>query len=296
MKEGESLVSPSQVVASDGYFETMKIGLVRGRLFNASDMPTSTRVILVDERMVAHFWPNQDPIGRRMFTPESATNVLETGPNTKWLTVVGVVKEVQLDGIALDRPSVGAYYYPYAQQAQNGFGLAVRTKLSSNDIVPALRKVLSAIDPALPLYSIKRMDEYVDTALMSRRMPMLLAMAFAVVALFLSAVGIYGVLAYGVAQRKREIGIRLALGSTSGEVFGLVLRDGIKIVVLGLVLGFAGLIALRHALTTVLYGVTPMDPIVIGSVALALSVVALLAMVIPARRAAGVNPAIALTD
>jgi predicted permease len=296
MKEGESLVSPSQVVASDGYFETMKIGLVRGRLFNASDTPTSTKAIIVDERMVAHFWPNQDPIGRRMYLPESAKNVLQTGPDTKWLTVVGVVKEVQFDGIALDQPAMGAYYFPYTQQASGNVGLVVRTKLNSADIVPALRKVIASLDPALPLYSVKNMNEYVDNALMSRRMPMLLAMAFAAVALFLSAVGIYGVLAYGVAQRKREIGIRLALGSTSREVFGLVLRDGIKIVGTGLVLGFAGLIALRHVLTTVLYGVTPMDPVVIGSVALALSVVALLAMVIPARRAASVSPAIALTD
>ena len=140
------------------------------------------------------------------------------------------------------------------------------------------------------------MSEYVDTALMSRRMPMLLAVAFAAVALFLSAIGIYGVLAYGVAQRRREIGIRLALGSTSGEVFGLVLRDGVKIVAGGLILGFVGLLALRHALTTVLYGVTPMDPLVIGSVALALSAVAFLAMIIPARRAAGVSPATALID
>jgi len=228
--------------------------------------------------------------------PQSAKNVLETGPDTKWLTVVGVVKEVQLDGVALDRPAMGAYYFPYTQQPTSNVGLAVRTTQSSAAMVPELRKVLTSLDPMLPLYSTKNMSEYVDDALMSRRMPMLLAMAFAVVALFLSAVGIYGVLAYGVAQRRREIGIRLALGSTSGEVFTLVLRDGIKIVAFGLVLGLAGLVALRHALTSVLYGVTAMDPVVIGSVALALSAVALLAMVIPARRAAGVNPSIALTD
>jgi predicted permease len=295
MKPGESLVSPSQLVVSDGYLETMKMGLVRGRVFSASDTSTSTRAIIIDERMAAHFWPNQDPIGRRMYTPESAENVFKTGPDTKWLTVVGVVKEVQLDGLATDQPSVGAYYFPYTQQPQNRFGLAVRTS-QGTAIVPELRKVIAALDPALPLYSVKTMGEYVDDALMSRRMPMLLAMAFAGVALFLSAIGIYGVLAYGVAQRRREIGIRLALGSTSGEVFGLVLRDGIKIVVFGLLLGFFGLIALRQVLAKVLFGVTPMDPGVIAMVAAVLSVVALLAMIIPARRAAGVSPATALTD
>lgn len=294
MKEGESLVSPSGVAVTDGYFETMKVGLVRGRFFTPSDTATSASVLIVDERVAAHFWPNQDPIGRRMYLPQSAEKIFETGPNTKWLTVVGVVRNVELDGVALEQPSVGAYYFPFSQQVQNGFSLAVRT--TQGAITPELRKALAALDPSLPLYSVKNMSEYVDDALMSRRMPMLLAMAFAVVALFLSAVGIYGVLAYGVAQRKREIGIRLALGSTSGEVFTLVLRDGIKIVAFGLVLGLAGLVALRHALTSVLYGVTAMDPVVIGSVALALSAVALLAMVIPARRAAGVSPSIALTD
>jgi putative ABC transport system permease protein len=140
------------------------------------------------------------------------------------------------------------------------------------------------------------MAEYVDDALMPRRMPMLLAIAFGGVALFLSAIGIYGVLAYGVSQRRREIGIRLALGSTAGQVFGLVLRDGIMIVCLGLALGFAGLVALRQVLVNVLFGVTPMDPMVILSVALGLALVALVAMVLPARRAAAVDPASALQN
>ena len=140
------------------------------------------------------------------------------------------------------------------------------------------------------------MTHYVDQALMSRRVPMLLAGAFAAVALLLSAIGIYGVLAYGVAQRRREIGIRLALGSTGAEVFALVLREGVKIVAIGLALGFAGLLALRRVLTAVLYGVTPLDPIVIVAVVIALAVVAFVAMSIPARRASRVSPVVALTD
>ncbi len=130
----------------------------------------------------------------------------------------------------------------------------------------------------------------------TRRMPMVLAMAFGGVALFLSAIGIYGVLAYGVAQRRREIGIRLALGSTAGQVFGLVLKDGIVIVAIGLALGLGGLVALRQVLTTVLYGVKPMDPTVILSVAVGLTLIALVAMVLPARRAATVDPASALQN
>ena len=296
MKEGESLVSPLEIDASEGYFEAMKIGLVRGRLFDARDTSTSQRTIIVDERLAAHFWPGKDPIGRRMYKPGSAENLFKTGPDTPWVTVVGVVKEVQSDGIATARPSVGAYYFPYSQAPVNSMGLMVRTSRPGDAIVPELRKAIAALDPMLPLYAVHTMDEYVSEALFSRRVPMLLAMAFAGVSLFLSAIGIYGVLAYGVAQRRREIGIRLALGSTSREVFGLVLRDGVKIVAVGLVLGLGGLVALRQALTAVLFGVTPMDPIVIASVAGALSAVAFLAMVIPAQRAASVNPASALND
>jgi predicted permease len=293
MKPGESLVSPSEVTVSDGYFEAMKIQLVKGRLFNSSDTAASTRTLIVDERVAEHFWPGQDPIGRRMYKPESAENLFKIGPDTKWLTVVGVVREVQYDGLATDRPAVGAYYHPFAQEPENSIDLAVRTS-RGDAIVPELRATIAAIDPALPLYAVHTMDEYVSDALIPRRVPMFLAMVFAGVALFLSAIGIYGVLAYGVAQRQREIGIRLALGSTSREVFGLIVSDGVKIVAFGLILGLVGLVALRQVLTTVLFGVTPMDPLIIISVAGALTLVALLAMVVPARRAAAVNPATAL--
>lgn len=293
MKPGESLVSPTEVTVSDGYFEAMKISLVKGRVFNSGDTSTSTPVLVVDERLAEHFWPGQDPIGRRLFKPESAENVFKVGPDTKWLTVVGVVKEVQFDGLGVDTTPVGAYYHPFAQEPTNGMGLVLRSS-RGEALVPEVRSAIAALDPALPFYSVHTMDEYVSDALVSRRVPMFLALVFAGVALFLSAIGIYGVLAYGVAQRKREIGIRLALGSTSREVFGLVLRDGITIVAVGLALGLAGLVALRQVLSTVLYQVTPMDPIVIASVAAALSLVALAAMMIPARRAARVNPAIAL--
>jgi putative ABC transport system permease protein len=172
----------------------------------------------------------------------------------------------------------------------------VKSTIESNALVGSIRKSVATIDAALPFYAVQSMTHYVDQALMSRRVPMLIAGAFAVVALLLSAIGIYGVLAYGVAQRRREIGIRLALGSTGAEVFALVLREGVKIVTIGLVLGFAGLLALRRVLTAVLYGVTPLDPIVIGAVVVALALVAFVAMSIPARRASRVSPVVALTD
>jgi predicted permease len=296
MKPGESLVSPIQSTVTDGYFEAMKIGLVRGRYFTPSDTKDSTRAIIVDEKLANHFWPGQDPIGRRLYQPGSAEKLFETGPDTKWMNVVGVVKEVQSDGIANGQPTVGAYYYPYSQEPQNGLGLVIRSARPSEEIAGEVRKAVAALDPALPLYNVHAMSDYVDDALMSRRMPMLLAMVFGAVALFLSAIGIYGVLAYGVAQRRREIGIRLALGSTAGQVFGLVLKDGIVIVGIGLALGLAGLVGLRQVLAGVLSGVKPMDPVVIVSVAAGLTLIALIAMVLPARRAATVDPASALQN
>jgi predicted permease len=296
MKEGESLVSPNEIQVSDGYFETMGTRLVRGRLFDTHDTAASQPVVIIDDRLANHFWPDKDPIGRRIYKPENPEGVLHPGPNAKYFTVVGAVKEVQFDGLATDRTPVGAVYYSFAQQPIHGFGLTVKSSSASAAVVASVRKAVAAIDPALPFYAVHTMDDYVNQSLMSRRVPMLLAGAFAVVALMLSAIGIYGVLAYGVAQRRREIGIRLALGSTAGAVFGLVLREGLRMVVLGLALGFLALFALRRALVAVLYGVTPFDPTVILSVAIALGVVALVAMSIPARRAARVSPVVALTN
>ena len=296
IKEGESLISPNIIAASDGYFEAMGTPLVRGRFISRQDTATSQPIVVIDERLANHFWPGQDPIGRRLYQPGSAENVLKPAPDTKWLTVVGVVKEVQFDGLATDRKPVGACYYPYAQSAERGMALIVKSSIDSNALVGSIRKSVATLDPAMPFYAVHTMTDYLDQALMSRRVPMLIAGAFAAVALLLSAIGIYGVLAYGVAQRRREIGIRLALGSTGAEVFGLVLREGLKIVTIGLALGFVGLLSLRRVLTAVLYGVTPLDPMVIAAVVVALVLVAFVAMSIPARRASRVSPVVALTD
>jgi predicted permease len=296
MRPGESLISPNLIKASDGYLEAMGTPLVRGRSFTAADDTHHPLVAVVDERLAQHFWPGQDPLGHRLYQPGSPDNLFKTGPDTKWITVVGVVKEVQFDGLAMATMPVGSVYLAFAQSPERGYGLVVKSSLDSASTVSAIRRALAGINPSLPFYSVKAMGDYVDLALLPRRVPMLLAGGFAVVALLLSAVGVYGVLAYGVAQRRREIGIRLALGSTGLEVFRLIIQEGVKIVLAGLALGFAGLVALRHALTAVLYGVTPLDTTVLASVTLALVVVACLAMVIPARRAARVSPATALME
>ncbi len=294
MAPGESLISPKQSSVSDGYFETMKTPLVRGRYFDRRDTADATQTIIVDERLAAKFWPGKDPLGRRMYLPESAESVMAVTPKTRFMTVVGVVKEVQMSDPTPSSVPVGAYYMPQAQVSDNGMVLVLRTGLDPDAVIAQARKQITAIDPELPLYSADTMEALMTQGFVGRRVPMLIAGAFGVVALLLAALGIYGVLAYGVAERRREIGIRMALGSTAREVFGLVLGDGAKITGVGLALGLAGGLALSRAMNSVLYGVTATDVRVLAGVVLLLAVVALVATFVPARRASRVSPIEAL--
>ncbi len=294
MAPGESLISPRQTWVSDGYFEALKIPLVKGRYFDRRDAADATPSIIVDERLAEKFWPGRDPLGRRMYNPTSPKDVLAVTADTRFMTVVGVVKNVQWNDPSPSRISVGAYYIPVAQDPTNGMVLVTRTTLERDAFVTQARKQIAAIDPDLPLYSAETMTDLMEQGFVGRRVPMLVAGAFGLVALLLAALGIYGVLAYGVAERRREIGIRMALGSSTRQVFGLVLGDGAKITVAGLVLGLAGGVALSGAMDRVLYGVRATDIRVLGAVALVLAVVALVATVVPARRASKVNPINAL--
>jgi putative ABC transport system permease protein len=174
--------------------------------------------------------------------------------------------------------------------------MAARTAGDPSAIVGSIRAQVQEIDPELPFFSVKPMQQRVDESLVNRRAPMLLASLFGGIALFLAAVGIYGVLAYQVAQRRKEIGIRLALGSDGRRIFGLIVSEGLALLGLGVVVGFAGAFAIRRAMETQLFGVQPMDPIVLSAVTLALGLVAFLACAVPARRAARIDPLTALTD
>jgi len=294
MSPGESLISPTRSSISPGYFEAMKIPLAFGRYFDARDTATSPNVIIVDRKLARRFWGDTDPVGRRMFSPGSAEELLKPGPNSRFYTVAGVIEDVKMYGLDQEEKRVGAYYFPMAQNPSGGLCIVARTSLAPEAASDAIRREVASIDPELPLYDVRLMTQRMDESLVSRRMPMLLAIAFSAVALFLSSVGIYGVLAYQVAQRRREIGIRMALGSSVRAVFGLVLGDGIRIVTLGLALGLAGAFATGRYIETQLFGVDALNPLVIVSVALMLATVSLVAVSIPARRAARVNPVIAL--
>jgi predicted permease len=296
MAPGESLISPYRTEVTPGYFEAMGIEPKSGRLFTDSDTTTSQRVVIVDEKLARRFWPGADPVGRRMYRPDSPEDLVKPGPKVTWLTVVGVVPDVRVAGLvsADDRP--GAYYFPMAQDWRRTMTLAVKGVSDPTAFTPLIRRQLAALDPELPLYNVLTMQDRMDGSLVNRRTPMTLALVFAGVALFLAAVGLYGVLAYQVTQRTREIGIRIALGSDARGVFRLVLGEGIALLATGLAVGLAGAFAIRRTMETQLYGIGAMDPLVVGSVAAVLGAVAVLACTVPARRASRIDPLIALSQ
>jgi len=290
MKPGESMFAPASLSVTPGYFQTMKVTLVRGRYFEERDNESAPPVIIVDERLARHFWPNRDPIGQRMYKPQNAQELTRSGPNTRWYQVVGVVRSVRLADLAGTGSEFGTYYFPYAQNPSQTFTFAVRTAGDIGGVVRMVRTAMAQIDPELALFDVKTMDQRAALSMSSRRTSLMLALAFGGLALFLSAIGIYGVLAYLVAQRRREIAIRMALGSTAAGVVRLVLREGLALIAVGLVVGFAGAAALQKAVASQIYGVRPSDPLVIGGVSVLLATIALAACPVPARRATLIDP------
>ena len=291
---GEPLVAPSWAQVTPGFFETMGTPLIRGRYFDERDHAAAPGVVIVDERLANRLWPGSDPIGKRLFMPGIDGNAAAVTERTKWLTVVGVVPEVRLYDLAEREGSVGSYYTAYRQSVQRYYYFAVKSPLDTATVLQTVRAELAAVDPELVPFDVQTMAARTDQALARERLAMRIAVAFGGVALFLSALGIYGVLAYLVAQRSHEIGIRMALGSTVRQVFALVLREGLVLVAFGLVLGVAAIALLGRALQGLVYGVEPTDPVLIVVVALVLAGTALAASVLPARRATKVNPIVVL--
>jgi putative ABC transport system permease protein len=297
-KPGESVISPRRLAVTPGYFETMKIGLIRGRYFEERDTESAPGVVIVDEQLARHFWPNEDPIGRRMYQPDNPTNPMQTDAKTRWYTVVGVVRSVRLEDLAGSRSAFGAYYFPYPENPSRTYTFAVRVNRDGDmdAVTRAVRQAVAKLDPELALFDIKTMDERAELSMSSRRTSMTLATIYGGLALFLSAIGIYGVLAYLVTQRRREIGIRLALGSTSAGIVGFVIRECLMLVAVGLALGLVGAIAMRRVIASQLYDVHPLDPLVIGGVSLLLATTALAASVLPSLRASRVDPMVVLHE
>jgi putative ABC transport system permease protein len=296
MKPGESVISPAAIDVTPGYFEAMGVALARGRFFDERDGATGPKTIIVDETLARRFWPNQNPIGRRMFRPTDINNVLAVTDKTVFVTVVGVIRDVKLASLTEGARSVGAYYYPMAQDTSTALTFAVKTAGDPLALAGSVRGAMSQIDRELPVFDTRTMDARLERSLVSRRSPVLLSLSFGAIALFLSAIGIYGVLAYLVTQRRKEIGIRIALGGSASSIFELVLREGLLLVAGGFVIGALGAVALRKSLESQLFGVSPFDPIVLLAVSALLAAVAIAACAVPARRATLIDPIVALAE
>ena len=280
---GESDVANRRGATPD-YFRAMGIPLVKGRAFTAHDTVDAPAVVIINETMARRYFPGVDPLGKRIVSP--------AGPGGVVMTVVGVVGDVKNAG--LDEEPKPEFYYCYFQNRLRFMVLAVRTATEPQALIAALRREVWAVDKDLPLANIATLEQLLGKTVAQRRLTMLLLGAFAAVALALAALGVYGLLSYGVAQRQHEIGIRLALGARAADVIGLIVWEGMALALLGLALGLAAALGLTRLMASLLFGVTPGDPATFAAVALLLTLVALLACFLPARRAAKVDPMVAL--
>ena len=276
----DPIISLRQVTPD--YFRTMQIPLVRGRAFETKDLKGATPVVMIDQYTAARYFPNVDPIGK----------TLQNSRDKIPMQIVGVVGDVKFS--ALSAPNVEEMYMPHEQSPWPSMTLVVRSTSSTKPLVTAIRQKIGEIDPDLPVAGIQTMDEVVSTSVAQPRLLTALVGAFAGFALLLAALGIYGVMAYSVSQRVHEVGIRMALGATPGDVFSLVVGQGMRLVILGVAAGFVASLGLTRLLGTLLFGTSATDPATFAGVATILMVVALLACYLPARRATRVDPLIAL--
>jgi putative ABC transport system permease protein len=275
------------------YIRTMSIALKEGRDFAASDGPDTGGVAIVNEALAHRYWTNEDPVGQQIRLDFPATrSPWEPEPSSAWLTIVGVAGDVR-DG-PWGEPKGGQLYLLLDQNPSRIMHLVVRTAGEPTAIASAVRQSIESADPNQPVTEVRTMDDLIDASVVQRRLSMVLLGIFAAVATFLAVLGIYGVMAYSVAQRTHEIGVRMALGAEPGDVLRLMVRDGMRLAGMGLALGIVGSIATTRYLQTELFGVRATDPITLASVVLGLAAVAVAACYLPARRAARVDPLIAL--
>lgn len=273
-------------VATPGYFETLGLPLIEGRLFRPGDDPAAPLVALVSEELVRRAFPGEDPTGRRIKIGDTRS------PESPWWTVVGVVGGVRDN--TLNRSPDPEIYVPAAQRPSRAMRLVARAELPGADLAEVLRNTVAELDPAQPFSEVVGLETLVRRSLAPQRFVTGLLTGFAVLAVVLAAVGIYGVMSYAVGRRTHEIGVRMALGARPAEVLGLVLRQGAGLVVAGLALGAVAAWGVSHGLEGLLYGVEPGDPLTFAAVAALLAASALAATLLPARRAARVDPVEAL--
>lgn len=269
------------------YFRTMGIPLLKGRDFTPQDDVKSTPVVVVNQTLAQRFFPGEDPVGKRI-----QTGVSYTRGDSPMLQIVGVVGDVRAESLASD--PLPEAYVPHAQAPNHYMSVVVRTSLPPQSMIPALRQLVWSLDKDLPLLDIKTLDEYVSDSIAPPRFVTLLFGVFAGLAFVLTAIGFYGVVSYSVAQRTRELGIRMALGAQRKNILGMVVQQGLALAVMGVAAGLAAALALTRLMASLLFGVRPTDPATFAMVVLLLLLIALLASYLPARRATKVDPMLAL--
>lgn len=285
-ESGESSTA-SVFTATPGFFAALCVRLVRGRLLEEADNETSAPVALVNETLARAFWPEGDPVGKRIRPAAGNPDA-----PIRWTTIVGVVGDVKANG--LDRPAPPQVYLPMYQNSGLAFTITVRTSRRTTGLADAITSAVQSLDANLPVFAVRTMDDVMARATATRRFTMLLLAVFAGVAVALAAIGLYGVMAFVVGQRQREIGVRLALGAAPRDVVRMILSEGVRIVAAGVVVGVTAAFAVTRSLARLLYGVSHYDPATFASVALLLVAVAVTASYVPARRAARVDPSVAL--
>ena len=286
--DSASMPTASMRIVTPEYFETMKIPIRGGRPFDRRDTAASPEVVLINERTAQRFFSGQNPVGQQIRVSAELARNARSGPKT----IVGVVGNIKYGGLDEDAPA--EIYLPYEQHPVDAFTIAVRTSADRIVSIPTLRHDVAELDPLLPLANIKSLPALVDASLAGRRFTMLVLLAFAAIAVTLSVIGVYGVLAYLVGQRRREIGLRLAVGASPADVVWLFVCEGAALTLIGLGAGLAGALAAGRWISALLFGVTPADPVTLGIVVCALAGAAACATYLPARKAAGVDPSDAL--
>jgi putative ABC transport system permease protein len=271
-------------VATDEYFQVLGIPLIRGRIFDQRDGPDSPHVAVISESLARDRWPNQDPIG----------HTIEFGNmdgDLRLLTIVGVVGDVHED--SLDAPPPPTVYVNLFQRPRSAITLTMLSDADTRSVTSAARGILQDLDPEIPA-KFGTFSQIYSASLGSRRFNLILIGFFGIVALLLATAGVFGVMAYSVSRRTREIGVRVALGASSSDVLRMILGQGLRTIVIGVAIGIVGSLALTRTVESLLFGVTATDPLTFGSVTLLLVATALLACYVPARRAMRVDPMVAL--
>jgi putative ABC transport system permease protein len=267
-------------VIEPGYFRVMRIPVIAGREFNDQDTGRDNRVGVINQTMARRYWPQGDAIGRRFGAPNA------------WITVVGIVGDIRFTSLTKDADP--EFYVPYRQSAQTDMVLVVRTKSDPSRLTSALRQAVLETDPSQPISKVTPMTELLADSLGTPRLAASLLAGFGAMAVLLAAVGIYGVVAFSVSRRTREIGVRIALGASARDVLSMVVREALLLAAIGVAVGIAGGLALTNVVQGMLFGVAATDPATYAAASLALIAVAALAAYVPARRAAGLSPSMAL--